>query len=180
MCPPPPLPDGHRTNIVLTGFMGTGKTSVGRRLAHRLDLTFVDTDEVIEQRHGPIPAIFETHGEPAFRAIEADVARDLASQHGLVIATGGGMLVDAENARLLGATGQIFCLVAEPDELHRRITRQAREDEARPRPMLDDPDPAGRIAELLQTRAAAYATFPQVATTDRDIEAIVDDIIARL
>lgn len=180
MCPPSPLPDGERTNIVLTGFMGTGKTTVGRRLAERLDRTFVDTDDLIEQRHGPIPAIFETLGEPAFRAIEADVALDLASRHGLVIATGGGLLVHADNARRLGATGRIFCLVADADELHRRITQQAHDTEARPRPMLDDPDPAGRIAELLHARSAAYATFPQVRTSGRDIEAIVDDIIARL
>ena len=71
-------------------------------------------------------------------------------------------------------------MVADADDLQRLITQNTADSEARPRPMLDDPDPAGRIAELLQARAAAYATFPQVTTSGRDIDAVVDDIIARL
>ena len=77
-------------NLVLTGFMGTGKTTVGRILADRLGYGFVDTDEVIESRAGPIPEIFDRDGEEAFREMERSVARELSGRTGLVIATGGG------------------------------------------------------------------------------------------
>ncbi|MCY4663604.1 MAG: hypothetical protein OXC00_02945, partial [Acidimicrobiaceae bacterium] len=77
-------------NVVLTGFMGTGKTTVGRILAEHLGFDFVDTDAVIESRAGPIPEIFERAGEPGFRELERSVARELAGRTGLVIATGGG------------------------------------------------------------------------------------------
>ncbi len=84
-------------NLVLTGFMGTGKTTVGRMLAEKLGMEFVDTDELIESRHGPIPRIFADRGESEFRAIEQEVARELGERSGLVIATGGRMVLDDDN-----------------------------------------------------------------------------------
>ncbi len=82
-------------NVVLTGFMATGKTTVGRLLAERLGYEFVDTDQLIEQRHGPIPAIFRESGEGEFRRLERSVADELAARRQLVISTGGRLLLDA-------------------------------------------------------------------------------------
>ena len=84
-------------NLVLTGFMATGKTTVGRSLAERLGLEFVDTDLLIESMHGPISQIFEQKGEEWFRSIERGVAAELGTKTGLVIATGGRLLLDPEN-----------------------------------------------------------------------------------
>jgi shikimate kinase len=154
--------DADRTaarNVVLTGFMGTGKTSVGRQLAHRLGYEFVDTDQVIEERHGPIPEIFREHGEVHFRQLERDVAAELAGRSGLVVATGGRLMVDPVNAERLGATGEVFCLVADVDTIVARVTRGAAD-----RPLLAGPDVRERIAALLAERAEAYARFEQVDT----------------
>src|SRR3970040_282740 len=97
-------------NLVLTGFMGTGKTTVGHALAVKLGMEFVDTDELIEARHGPIARIFAEQGEAEFRAIERTVARELGQRTGLVIATGGRMILDPENFQSLSKNGRIFCL----------------------------------------------------------------------
>ena len=117
--------------------MGTGKTTVGRLLAAELDLELVDTDALIEDRHGPIPQIFETVGETGFRALEREVAAELGQGGGLVIATGGRMVLDPENERVLSRNGRIFCLTASPDEILRRLG-----DDIVDRPLLggDDPD----------------------------------------
>ena len=132
--------------------MGTGKTAVGRALAAALDAEFVDTDEVIEQRHGPIPRIFVDQGEAAFRALEAALAEELAAGSGRVISTGGGMLLADSVAQRLGSTGRIFCLVASPETILARV--QA--DRSGERPLLDVDDPARRIAQLLGERATRY------------------------
>jgi shikimate kinase len=88
-------------NLILTGFMGTGKTTVGRLVAQKLGREFIDTDIVIEERHGPIDAIFNSQGESAFRDIERALAHELGQRTGLVIATGGRMLIDPENVKAL-------------------------------------------------------------------------------
>ena len=106
-------------NIVLTGFMGTGKTTIGRLLADRVGYEFVDTDAIIESRHGPIADIFATQGEERFRSIERALAAELAERTRLVISTGGGTLLDDPSADALGRTGTVFCLVATPDEILR-------------------------------------------------------------
>jgi shikimate kinase len=160
-------------NLVLTGFMGTGKTSVGRALADKLDMEFVDTDELIESRHGPIEQIFTERGEDAFRQIESQVARDLGARKGVVIATGGRMLLDAANAAELTQHGVVFCLVASPEEVHRRITS---EEIRRERPLLEVEDPKQRIAELMKERQAGYRQFRQIQTDRRDIDAIAGEI----
>ena len=93
------------TNIILTGFMGTGKSTVGRIVAARLGLSFVDTDAEIEAAHGPIPVIFADQGEPRFRVLERALLTELLDrEEPMVIAAGGGMLVDRDNARILSAT----------------------------------------------------------------------------
>jgi shikimate kinase len=141
-------------NIILTGFMGTGKTTVGRLLAATLGREFVDMDAVIEAREGrPISQIFAAEGEAYFRQLEADLCRELAARQGLVIATGGGALVNAANLAVMAATGLVICLDCDPAALWQRIGQS--ED----RPMLAQND-AGRIARLtalLEQRAPAYA-----------------------
>ncbi|WP_419837980.1 shikimate kinase [Candidatus Poriferisodalis sp.] len=164
-------------NVVLTGFMGSGKTTVGKLVAHELGWTFVDTDDVIVARHGPIEAIFAEHGEDAFRALEREVAVEAAAGQHQVIATGGGMLLDPVNADVLTATGRVFCLVADADEIIRRL----RADVDGPvRPLLAGEDPAAAVARLLDDRAAGYAQFEQVRTAGRLPGDIAADIISRL
>jgi len=160
-------------NVVLTGFMGTGKTTVGRVLAEQLGYEFVDTDDVIEARHGPITAIFAEHGEGTFRRYERDVAEELAGRDGLVVATGGRMMIDAVNAERLGATGDVFCLVATVDTV---LDRVAQRGEADDRPMLAGDDVRGTVERLLAERAPIYAMFQAIDTDGR----APDDIAAEI
>jgi shikimate kinase len=161
-------------NLVLTGFMGTGKTTIGRILATRLDYDFVDTDELIEQRHGPIPQIFSEHGEGEFRRLEREVAAELAERDRLVISTGGRLMVDAVNAARLGATGHVVCLTASVDTI---LARVAADDSPIERPLLAGDDVHATIAQLLADRAEAYARFEQVDTERRTPDEIADEII---
>jgi shikimate kinase len=161
-------------NLVLTGFMGTGKTTIGRELAVKLGMEFVDTDELIESRHGPIERIFAERGEAEFRAIERDVARELGSKTGQVIATGGKMILDPESFRWLSRHGRIFSLVASPEVIHQRIIEgKAHQD----RPLLRVDDPRRRIIELLAERDHEYARFQQVDTDDANPAEIADEIV---
>ena len=162
-------------NVVLTGFMGTGKTTVGRILSALLDMAFVDTDAVIEERHGSIPEIFADLGEAAFRMFERNIAAEFGANDGLVIATGGRLMLDADARASLETNGQVFCLAADVDELISRLVAAAND-----RPLLDVDDPARVIRSLLTERASQYAAFEQVDTTDRSPEAIASDIVARL
>jgi 3-dehydroquinate synthetase/shikimate kinase len=168
-------PDPDRRNVVLTGFMGTGKTTVGRLLADRLGYRFVDTDRLIEERHGPIATIFATRGEAAFRALERAVAAELAPRTGLVIATGGRMLLDHANLRALGASGRVFCLVATPDGV---LTRVRSATSGPDRPLLRVPDPRSRIVELLAERDSGYRRFPRLDTDARSPAAVAADLEA--
>lgn len=164
-------------NLVLTGFMGTGKTTVGRLLAARLGYEFVDTDRLIEERHGPIARIFSEHGEGEFRRLERELAAELADRSGLVVSTGGRMMVDAHNVDRLGRSGQVICLTASIDTILARV-RGARS--LVERPLLAGPDVRDRITELLAERAPAYARFPQVETDRRTPAQVVDAVLALL
>jgi 3-dehydroquinate synthase len=161
-------------NLVLTGFMGTGKTTVGREAALRLGRTFVDMDDIIAARAGkPIPRIFAEDGEAAFRAIETAVCAELSAQDGLVIATGGGALVNAANRITMQRGGVVVCLDASPDEILRRVG--GNDD----RPLLNVPDPAARVAELLTTRRDAYAAIPwHIETSGCEVDAVVAQVLA--
>ena len=161
-------------NVVLTGFMGTGKTTVGRILADRLGCGFVDTDEVIESRAGPIHEIFERDGEEAFRDMERSVARELADRRGLVIATGGRMMLDGECAACLEPTAEVFCLTAGPDIVIERIGDTAG------RPLLAGRDASERVRELLEERAEGYARFASVDTEGRSPDEVADAVMSLL
>ena len=161
-------------NVVLTGFMGTGKTTVGRILADRLGFGFVDTDEVIEWRAGAIPQIFERQGEEGFREMERTVARELADRSGLVIATGGRMMLDEECAACLEPEADVFCLTADPDTIIERIGDTTK------RPLLDIPDASSRVRELLAERAEGYARFASVETDGRSAEEVADAVMSLL
>jgi shikimate kinase / 3-dehydroquinate synthase len=172
--PAAPSPRDRR-NVVLTGFMGTGKTTVGRLLADDLGYELVDTDRLIEQRHGPITAIFAARGEEGFRSIEREVAAELAGRTGLVVATGGRMMLDPANVRALSANGRVFCLVATPEEVFERVAGDASGIE---RPLLEVPDPRQRIVELMSERAPDYRRFPQLVTDARAPHAVAHDLRA--
>lgn len=164
-------------NVVLTGFMGTGKTTVGRALADRLGWEFVDTDRIIEERHGPITEIFAEHGEGAFRQFERDVADELADRRRLVIATGGRMLVDAVNAQRLAETGDVVCLVASLDTILERVDVDGA---GATRPLLRGDDVRARVAALLAERSEAYGAFRQLDTDGRSPDELAVAIIEHM
>lgn len=159
--------------MVLTGFMGTGKSTVGRLLAAQLGYPFVDTDELIVARDGrSIADIFREEGEAAFRRWEARIAQELAGQSGLVIATGGRLMLDEGNAAALMANGRVFCLTAAPETILARL-----QDDDGKRPLLDVPEPASQIARLLELRKERYGRFPQIDTNDKTPDQIAAEIL---
>ena len=160
-------------NLILTGFMGTGKTTVGRLVAEKLGREFVDTDLVIEERHGPIQEIFDRQGESGFRDIERALAAELGRRKGIVIATGGRMLLDPENLKVLSENGRIFCLVATPEEIYHRV---AGDSSRVHRPLLDVEDPEQRIIELLDERGPDYARFTQLMTDQVEPDVIAQEL----
>jgi len=163
-------------NIILTGFMGTGKSTIGRALAARLKATFIDTDQLIEQRTScRIADIFARQGETAFRQMEAEVAQELADRCGLIIATGGGFFTNPENIGVLQQKGRIFCLTAAPQEILKRVKKQRQL-----RPLLQHPNPLERITQLLHEREPVYRQFPQISTSGQTIDQVVDTIIRLL
>ena len=159
-------------NIILTGFMGTGKTTVGQLLAERLQRPFLDTDALIVQRDGrSIAQIFAEAGEETFRNWERSVALELAQRQGLVIATGGRLMLDETNAAALAASGQVFCLTAVPQTILARV------QDSEKRPLLNVPNPADRIAFLLDARREGYGRFPQISTDGKTAAQVADEIV---
>ncbi len=164
-------------NIVVTGFAGTGKSTVGQHLARVLGRAFVDMDQLIEQRQGrTISAIFAAEGEPFFRRLEAALCHELAGWHGYVIATGGGTMVNATNAAVLSVANLVVCLDCAPEQLWQRLSHK------QDRPLLNDADSEQKRARLLalwHERQPAYARLPfHVDTTNRSVAEIVDEIVA--
>ena len=154
----------NESKVILTGFMGTGKTTVGRLLAEHLNYRFIDTDELIETRHNrSISDIFQELGEEAFRKMERSMVKELANLDRVVISTGGRLMLDPENALALSHNSRVLCLVATPDEILNRV----KSDSTHKRPLLEVPDPKERIVGLLQERRDDYLRFPQVLTDER-------------
>lgn len=163
-----------KSNLVLTGFMGTGKTSLGKLLAEKLGRGFVDLDQKIEQDTGmTIPQIFEKYGEKYFRELEKNAVKEVSARKNLVIATGGGTVKDKENIKLLKDSGVMVCLTTEPEEIFRRTERRGE------RPVLDagDEDRLNKIKKLLAQRQKYYAQADYtVDTTDWSPLQIMNDI----
>ena len=153
-------------NIVITGFMGSGTTSVGQEIARLLDWEFLDMDAIIEQRAGKsIAEIFAQEGEPVFREMEAALCRELAARSRVVIATGGGALVAEANREVMARRGLVVCLTCAPGELWRRL------EAATDRPMLYTADRRARIESLLAQRTPAYARIThQIDTTAQSVK----------
>jgi shikimate kinase len=148
-------------NIALVGFMGTGKTSVGRALAALLHFRLLDTDRLIEIRaRKRIQAIFADEGEARFREYEKMVVEELAHQRRTVISTGGGLVVDPANLASLKTHALIVCLWASPEVIFARVRRHSY------RPLLQAPDPLGRIQALLAEREPAYRQADVLVNTE--------------
>jgi 3-dehydroquinate synthase len=161
-------------SVVLTGFMGTGKTAVGSEVARRLGRRFIDTDTLITEAAGlPIPEIFARFGETRFRAFEREAIERACAEPGAVVATGGGAMVDPENRARLKAAGPVICLDADVDTIARRVG----DDPGRP--LLRGGDPRERVRALLAERATAYAAADhRVDTSGRTVGEVVDAVLA--
>jgi len=166
-----------RPSIFLVGMMGSGKSTVGRRLAAALGMDFVDADKEIEARCGvPISTIFELEGEQGFRRREAALIDELTRRAGLVLATGGGAVLFEENRRHLHERGVVVYLRASVQDLWQRL----RHDKVRP--LLRTPDPRQRISELLDARDPLYQACAHLTVTTgrQPVDRVVGEIVATL
>ncbi|WP_137150790.1 shikimate kinase [Devosia sp. FKR38] len=162
--------------LVLVGMMGAGKTTVGRRLAARLNRQFLDSDEEIEKAaQMSIPEIFEQRGEPEFRAGETRVIARVLKQPGVVLATGGGAFVNAETRALIKAEGVSVWLKAEIDILFERVSRRSN------RPLLKTANPRETLRKLIEERYPIYADA-DVTVLSRDVpqDAVANDVVDAL
>jgi shikimate kinase len=165
-----------KRNIFLCGFMATGKSSVGKRLAAKINFEFIDMDAVIEAEAGKtIPQIFASQGEPVFRALESRLVERLAEKTGCVIAAGGGAIVNPHNLEIMKSCGVVITLTADVETILQRCG--SGED----RPMLQGGDRLVRIRTLMEQRAPAYAQADIVLdTSSKSIDAVAQDIVDRL
>lgn len=162
--------------IWLIGMMGSGKTTVGRQVAERLDLPFADSDHEVERHVGlTVRQLWEKHGESALREAESAVVHRLAEGPVSVVATGGGVILDDANVDAMRRTGTVVWLAAHPETLTRRITGTAR-------PLLDVDDVEAKLTDLLTSRTAAYAGAADavVHTDDLTPEQVVEAVAERL
>jgi len=165
--------DRHLANIALIGFMGTGKTSVGRLVAEQLRFEYLDTDDVIQSATGrSITEIFETDGEPAFRALEEKMVKDLAGRKKTVIATGGGLPVNPKNLASLKTHSLVVCLWSSPEKIWERVRHQSH------RPLLHDKNPQAKIRELLAAREPFYKQADVLLNTDlRSVREVAQQVV---
>jgi shikimate kinase len=161
------------TNIALIGFMGTGKSTVGRLIAEQLDFRFIDTDELIEARAGQsIAAIFAGAGEPAFRQLEKDVVAELSSRQHTVISTGGGLGANEANVASLKRHALVVCLWAAPEKIWDRVRNQTH------RPLLKEADPMAKIRQLLAARERSYKLADVLLSTDvRSLKEVAQQVM---
>jgi shikimate kinase len=160
-------------NLVLVGFMGTGKTEVGKAVSARMGRSFVDIDDHIIRAAGiTINEIFRQYGEDAFREIESGMIRKFSSLYGLVISTGGGSLLKAENVNNLKRTGVLVCLTASPEEIARRVADE------RHRPLLNVPDPIAVVREMMEKRSQSYQASDFMVDTDgKSVSVAVQEVL---
>ncbi len=164
-------------NIFLIGPMGAGKSAVGRYLARTLHLSFVDSDDEIESRTGvDIPFIFEKEGEAGFRKREAIVIDDLSKMDGVVLATGGGAIIDADSRSRLGGRGFVVYLYTTVDQ------QVARTQRGRERPLLENDDPKATLQALLDSRDPLYREIADIVveTDGRKVKSVATEIIEQV
>lgn len=164
-------------NVILVGPMGAGKSTIGRQLSNVLKKEFKDSDHEIVARTGAsIPLIFEIEGEAGFRKREAAMIDELTAKHNLVLATGGGAVLDENNRQLLRQRGVVIYLYASLDQLFERTRRD------RNRPLLQTENPRARLEQLMAERDPIYREVADmvVHTDDRSIRSVVKEILVRL
>ena len=163
-------------NLILTGFMGTGKSTVGRRVSDILKIPFYDVDETIQRQTGrSIVDLFRTKGETAFRALESATVQELAMQERAVISTGGGALMNPTNREFLQKRGVLVCLTARTGTLLERLKDDIT------RPLLAGENMKERIDRLMQERQDVYAMCPvQVATDSKTIEQVAEEVVEKI
>lgn len=149
-------------NLVLIGFMATGKSTVGRWVAHKLNFEFLDTDALIEERtQKKVSDIFAEEGEARFREYERQVVEELQTRSRLVVATGGGLAAQGDNLQRLKQHALVVCLWAGPETIWRRASRHSH------RPLLNDPDPEAKIRLLLAARTPYYRQADVLVNTEQ-------------
>jgi len=166
-----------KTNVALIGFMGVGKTAVGEALAKKLNRKFVELDLLIEWKAGrSIPEIFQQDGEVAFRELEIEVTKEIAKEKYLVIACGGGIVLNKINIDRLKKEGIIVYLTASPRAILKRVSEEGQ------RPLLEVDNPTLTIRELLKFRKPFYerATDIKIDTSKLDIDSVVEQIISKV
>jgi len=169
------VPDRHPHNLVLIGFMGSGKSSVGRLAAKVLDFEFLDTDQAIVERAGKsIADIFAEDGEAAFRSIETEVIASLSGLQRHVISTGGGAVIAAKNREVLRTLGFVVCLMASDEVLFERVSRNSK------RPLLQTENPRATLSALLLDRNVLYAETAHwtLDTSDMPLSDAVEELTA--
>lgn len=160
-------------NLALVGFMGTGKSSVGRLAADQLGFTFLDTDEAIEEQTGKtVSQIFAENGEPVFRDLEKDLLKRLCSRDRVIISTGGGLAANSENVASLKNHSLVVCLWASPEAIWERVKGQTH------RPLLQAPDPLAKIRELLSMREPFYRQADVLVNTElRSVKEVTQHVL---
>lgn len=170
----------YKANIIITGFSGTGKSLVAEEVAQRLNWNFIDTDnEIVRLAGKPIAGIFQQDGENRFRELEREVIQRACRQEQMVIAIGGGAIVDRQNYELLAQNGLIVCLEAKPEAIYERLFHgNACDSEPEVRPLLADSNPLERIRQLKASRQPYYANVDWTVHTDRlDIGQVAEEVI---
>ncbi len=167
-----------KDNIILIGFMGSGKTSLGIRLSYQLKRTMIDTDKWIEQRQKrTVSEIFAACGEEAFRKLETMCLEELtATAQRQIISVGGGLPIRKENHSLLKELGKVFYLKASPETIYERLKNDTT------RPLLQVEDPKGRIRALLEQRSPIYGSCADVTVevSGKSFEEIVEEIVREI
>lgn len=160
-------------SLYLVGFMGTGKSSVGKKMAERLKRRFIDLDDLIELKAKKrISDIFAEDGEPYFRKLEKNTLREISLKDKTVVACGGGIVIDPENIEIMKQTGRIICLTASPEVILKRVSGTGK------RPLLNVSDPKKQIELLLERRAVCYAQADgTIDTTGLSLEEVADKIL---
>jgi shikimate kinase/3-dehydroquinate synthase len=172
--------DRRITNLIITGFSGTGKSLVAKEVARRLNWDFLDTDdEIVEQTRKPIAEIFRQDGESKFRELERETIRKACQQRQTIIAIGGGAIVDPQNYELLAKTGLIVCLEAKPETIYERLFQKAvHSPETEVRPLLATDNPLEHIRQLKASRQPSYAKVDWTVNTDNlNISQVAEEVI---